>query len=341
MNSEIYLQRSVLNEGFDCLVVGKTEFGVEFGGSVIAVLGALPEESFIVAHERCGLHLRLMFEDSVSFGAQFLGRHRHSHLNEINTPLHPSAAVHPYPAVFEPGVPGFGLFEIIDSRKHGVGADAVCAVRVSKITGYEDLVRFDLQEQVFDDTDIAFGERAFLDCAGLIERQVEEVDMIQRQSHVSAGSCCLATADERLDVEDLAGVLITDLLLAKEVQVLVVLLVDNLVVGQMHEFVALNEVHEADHLVVTDGDTAGSLVGNVNIMPLIDESCERTAHTDDIVIGVRGEDHHVLREGFSPFGTIAVVGVGFASRPTGDGMLQVIEDLDVAVIGRAEERYEF
>ena len=56
---------------------------------------------------------------------------------------------------------------------------------------------------------------------------------------------------------------------------------------------------------------------------------------------MRREDHHVLGEGISPFGTVGVVGIRFATRPTGDGVLQVIEYLDVAVVRRSIESDEF
>ena len=52
---------------------------------------------------------------------------------------------------------------------------------------------------------------------------------------------------------------------------------------------------------------------------------------------MRGEDEHALGEGGGGYGTCGVVGIGLATGPSGDGVLQVVEDLDVyLVIGLAQ-----
>ena len=61
----------ILYECLNGFVVGESETGVQLGSGMIAVFGTLPEESFVIAHEGCRLHLRLMPEDGVPFMPQF------------------------------------------------------------------------------------------------------------------------------------------------------------------------------------------------------------------------------------------------------------------------------
>ena len=88
-----------------------------------------------------------------------------------------------------------------------------------------------------------------------------------------------------------------------------------------------------DHVVVY-GHVARRLVGYVYIVTLLHEADERTAHRDDVIVGVRREDHHAFGEGLRRYGTRRVVGIGFAARPARDGVLQVVEDVDVDLVER-------
>ena len=50
--------RIVSYESLHRLVASQSQTVIEFGCGVVAVFGTLPEESFVVAEERCALHLR-------------------------------------------------------------------------------------------------------------------------------------------------------------------------------------------------------------------------------------------------------------------------------------------
>ena len=54
--------------------------------------------------------------------------------------------------------------------------------------------------------------------------------------------------------------------------------------------------HEANRVVVEHGDVAGGLVGDVHLVPLVDQPDERAAHRDHVVVRVRREDEHALGE---------------------------------------------
>ena len=95
-----------------------------------------------------------------------------------------------------------------------------------------------------------------------------------------------------------------------------------------------------DHVVV-DGDIAGGLVGDMDIVTLADQPDEGSAHRDDIVVRVRGEDEDGLREGDGCDRAGAVVRIRLAAGPPGNRMLEVVEDLDVDFVERSEFLEEF
>ena len=56
---------------------------------------------------------------------------------------------------------------------------------------------------------------------------------------------------------------------------------------------------------------------------------------------MRTEDEHPLGVGGFALGAVGVIGIGFAAGPAGDGVLQVIEYLDVDIIGRVIQGDQF
>ena len=90
------------------------------------------------------------------------------------------------------------------------------------------------------------------------------------------------------------------------------------------------------HHVVVHGHVARGFVSHVHVVTLLHEADERAAHRDHVVVGMRREDDHPFGEGRRRHGTRRVVGVGLAARPARDGVLEVVEDVDVdLVVGAA------
>ena len=79
------------------------------------------------------------------------------------------------------------------------------------------------------------------------------------------------------------------------------------------------------------------VVGDVHVVVLLNESADGATHRDYVVVGVRREYYHALLCGQRTLRTVGVVGVRLAARPSGDGMLQVVKDLDITVVCRTEE----
>ena len=67
-------------------------------------------------------------------------------------------------------------------------------------------------------------------------------------------------------------------------------------------------------------------------MSLFYQTDEGTAHGDDVIVRMRREDDHPLRERGGGDGTCGIVCVRFPSRPARDGVLQVVEHVDIDLV---------
>ncbi len=81
------------------------------------------------------------------------------------------------------------------------------------------------------------------------------------------------------------------------------------------------EVGEADGVGVEDGDVPARLVGDVDLVPLVDQADQGAAHADHVVVGVGAEDQdplgeHVVGRAGDVAGPLAVRGL--AAGPAGD-----------------------
>ena len=73
------------------------------------------------------------------------------------------------------------------------------------------------------------------------------------------------------------------------------------------------------------------------IVVLVAQTTKRSTHRNHIIIRMRTEDDHTLRIGSSPFRTIGIIRIRLTTRPSGDCMLNIIEDLDVHIVSRTVE----
>ena len=70
----------------------------------------------------------------------------------------------------------------------------------------------------------------------------------------------------------------------------------------------------------------------MHVVTLMLQPDERTAHADDIVVGVRREDQHRFREWAALDRTEGIVGIGLAAGPSGNCMLEVVENVYVQLV---------
>ena len=72
-------------------------------------------------------------------------------------------------------------------------------------------------------------------------------------------------------------------------------------------------------------------------MSLLYQTDECTSHRDDVVVRVRGENEHILRERCGRNRPCAVVSVRFSARPSRNRVLEVVEHVYVNFVERALE----
>lgn len=76
-------------------------------------------------------------------------------------------------------------------------------------------------------------------------------------------------------------------------------------------------------------------------MLLFYQAADCTTHGDYVIIGMRREYDDTFRIRFRTFGTISIVCIWFTARPSGDGVLQIVEDLDIHIICRTKQSQQF
>ena len=72
-------------------------------------------------------------------------------------------------------------------------------------------------------------------------------------------------------------------------------------------------------------------------MFLLYQTTDGASHGDNVIIGMRRKYDHTFWIGLCTLRTIGVVSIRLAARPTSDGVLQIVENLDVYIIGRTVE----
>ena len=100
-------------------------------------------------------------------------------------------------------------------------------------------------------------------------------------------------------------------------------------------------MHETRYLFIAHSNVSTRLVGHMNLMSLRHQALNGAAHRNNVIIGMRREHHNTLRIGLRTLWAIGVVGIRFSTRPARDGVLQVVEYLDIGIISRPIKRQEF
>ena len=225
-----------------------------------------------------------MTVDGMAFLDQLVRAKRDCHVNPAELPLHPGAPVEPYVALLHP----FLSLELPDGLKHGFGTNPVRSVRIRKISCEIYLMRSDFLEKVDDDIHILLCTDTFLDASCLVERKVEEVGVgVLVESERTDCSSCLGSADGCLDVEKRSRLRLSRLLGSDYGLHFVEL------VGKSQ---LMSRIHMLKHYIVMHSHIPGSLVCHMHIMSVLHQAYEGTAHRDDVIIRMRREYHHPLRE---------------------------------------------
>ena len=166
--------------------------------------------------------------------------------------------------------------------------------------------------------------------------------MIQRDIIVRTSSARFTTTYQALNCEDVTCIDVTIFLLFQEFTDFCIFINNYLVFAIIEDLVeTIDEMQEADYFFVTYGNVTGSFVSHVYVMLLFYQAADCTTHGDYVIIGMRREYDDTFRIRFRTFGTISIVCIWFTARPSSDGVLQIVEDLDIHIICRTKQSQQF
>ena len=203
-------------------------------------------------------------------------------------------------------------------------------------------MRFHFTEQVAYDFYVGFADRILLNLTRFVERQIKEVATFQWNVIICTSSTGFTATDQTFDSQYVTAVHITVFLRFQEITYFCVLFIDNLVLTIVEDLVeSVDEVHETNYFFITYSDIAGSFVCYVYFMFLLYQTAESSTHRDNVIIRMGRENNHTFRVGFCTFGTIGVVSIRLAARPSGDGVLQIIENFDIYIVCRTIKSQQF
>ena len=215
-------------------------------------------------------------------------------------------------------------------------------MRVGQVAGYINLMRFHFAEQVEHDFYVGLADRVLFNLSGFIEREVKEVTAAERNMIERTSGTSFSTTNQTFDGQDVACIHVAFFLGREELFDFSIFVADNFVFTIFEQLVkTVDEMHETYHFFIAYSNVSGSFVSHMYFMSLLNEAAQCTSHGDYIVIRMRREYHHAFREWFGTFRTIGIIGIRFATRPSGNGVLQVVEYLDIGIVGRAVKSQQF
>ena len=228
-------------------------------------------------------------------------------------------------AVFKPLL----AFALTQRLKNRFCADPMSSVRVSEVACNINLIRLNLVEKFENDVYILLSPLSLLDTSCLIERKVEEVRVCVGVKTERTHCCaCLGTTDCRFEIQKFARFRFAGTFRRDDC----LHLVEVVAVAEFMDCVHMLEDH-----VVMHGNVARSLVGHMDVVTLLNEADECSSHGYDVIVRVRGENEHILRERCGRNRPCAVVSVRFSARPSRNRVLEVVEHVYVNLVERALE----
>ena len=105
-----------------------------------------------------------------------------------------------------------------------------------------------------------------------------------------------------------------------------------------------HKITKTDRIVIKNSDVPRGLVGDMNLMPLINQPNQRSPHRNYVIIGMGRKDQNPLRKNVI-VGTRMIAGlfqfVRLSSRPTSNRRVQMSKDFDIDFVSRTVVNQEF
>ena len=166
--------------------------------------------------------------------------------------------------------------------------------------------------------------------------------VIQRNIVIGAGGACFTTTDQTFDSQDVTSIHVTVFLILQVVTDFRIFFVDNLVFAVVEDLIeAVDEMQEADYFFIAYGNVTGGFVCHMHVMFLLYQAADGATHGYNVIIRMRRKHNDALGIWLRAFGTIGVVCIRFSTRPAGDGVLQIVENLDIYIICRTVKGKQF
>src|SRR5687767_502058 len=118
------------------------------------------------------------------------------------------------------------------------------------------------------------------------------MNVVVWDAYIPACGLCFATSYQAFDRTDLRRIDAVVLFARQVTSYLLEDVVRFLVVDTRDLLEAYGEVHESRNELVSHCNVSRCLVGNMHFMTLLMQSLKSSTHADNVIIGVRTEDHH-------------------------------------------------
>ncbi len=159
------------------------------------------------------------------------------------------------------------------------------------------------------------------------------MDIFIRNTYISASSFGFTTTDQTFYGPDSRRIYLVRFLGGNEFSCGIKNFSGFIGINARYLFKSHCKVQKPGDKFISNGNVPGGLITYMHIMPLVVQSLESTAHADNIIIRMRGEDNHSFGERGGTFGVGGDHYIGFATGPAGNGVTQHIIDLQVYFIG--------
>ena len=266
-------------------------------------------------------------ENRFSLVPKFLWTHGHCHFHLVNIPLSPLSAVHPHAAVAHVVF----VLQVIQGVHDRPCGTHMGAMRVHQVVVKENLVRPHLLDKALDDVHIGIGEFALAMRVVDVERHAQVIEVAPGHSHLPTSHHGLAQHDGTLEIAQIVGVVI-GCAAADDFRQRILNKLETGTFKMLGEPVGQQQA--SHQVVVAHCDIGICLEGDAHVVTLLYQPADCTAHRHHSVVGMRAEDEHTLGVGGHALGPVSIVGVWLTPRPTCDGVLQVVEYLDIDIICR-------
>src|SRR5215217_2914106 len=197
----------------------------------------------------------------------------------------------------------------------------MCAMRILKISGGKYLLWFNLLQQFDSELNILIRYRIFLILSAFVKRQRHKMNVVIFQPAIACSGYGLTLSDQSFYGLNLVGVYLVGLFMFHEVTHITVHCFQFRLV-MTHFFGEVDiKFHEAKHIIIPYRCISRGLIGHMNIMLLIYQTDESTAHRDHIIIRVRRKDNGTFFRWIRTLRSLRIICVGLTARPASNGML--------------------